>query len=287
MLSNFFGNKRLFILLFSLILLVILMGLTVGERSNPSWPEKFVRDTVALAQGVLYKPANAISGLFENVKRMYNIYEENRILKANLDRLAQLSAEVKRLQSENERLRDLLDAKSNYNDYKLSFAEVIGRSPDRWNNVIIIDRGEKDGIKPGMAVMTAKGMIGRIQSVSNFSSQVELLSDIERGSYISAVVQGNNEIYGVIEGYQPKQNYLVMRKIPLGAGVEEKQMIITSGLGDPAIPSGLVIGEVVKVGLGDYGLTQEAFIKPSADFYRLSQVFVVERSTPGQGEGRE
>ncbi|MBO8172543.1 MAG: rod shape-determining protein MreC [Bacillaceae bacterium] len=288
--SNFFANKRLIVLLSSLIILIILMGVTLGERENATWPEKFVRDSMALGQGIFSQPAQSFSRFIDNIQHMYRVYEENRILKQNLDRLAQLSAEVKRLQSENDRLREMLGAKSTYKNYQLRFAEVIGRSPDRWNQVIVIDLGSKDGIKAGMAVVTAKGMIGRVQSASHFSSQVELLSDIERGNFLSAIIQAEQTVYGVIEGYDVKQNILIMRKIPLGAEIKQGETVITSGLGDPAIPPGIIIGEIVGISPSDYGLTQVAYIKPSADFYRLNEVYVVERYLPDsqhQGENAE
>lgn len=283
--SNFFGNKRLFVLLLSIIMLISLMGITLGERPDPSLPEKFVRDTTGFAQSLLYKPAREISQFFDHVQQMYRVYEENQILKANLDRLAQLSAEVKRLENDNRRLREMLDAKSRLNQYKLRMAEVVARSPDRWNNVLTIDLGSKDGIKAGMAVITPQGMIGRVQSVAHFSSQVELLSDIERGNYVSVIVQDNEEIYGILEGYDPKFNRLIMRKIPLGAEIKEKQTVVTSGWGG-TIPPGIIIGEVTTVMPGEYGLTQIAYIRPSADFYRLHEVFVVEYYLPAEGTGQ-
>lgn len=264
------------ILLSSLIILIILMGITLGKRENATWPERFLRDTVSLGQNIVSKPAYAIADFFERVRGMYRIYEENRVLKSNLDRFAQLSADVTRLKNENDRLREMLDAKTRYNEYRLHFAQVIGRSPDRWNQVVIIDLGEKHGIKNGMVVISSRGMVGRVQSTSNFSSKVELLSDIERGNYLSAIIEEIQE-YGVIEGYDATNHYLIMNKIPMEAEIKPGQQVTTSGLGDPVIPPGIIIGEVVEVVPGEYGLTQMAYIKPNADFYRIHEVFVVER----------
>lgn len=275
--ANFFGNKKIFALLISIIVLAAVMGYTLKDRPYPTWSERFVRDSFSLVQQLLYKPAIATAGFFENLRQMYYIYEENKALKESLDQFAQVTAELNQLRYENEQLRKMLDVKSTLTDYQLRIAEVVARSPDRWNETLIIDKGSKDGIKPNMAVITPKGLIGRIQSVSNFSSQVELISDIERTNLISAVIQGKTYVYGVVEGFDPKSGYLIMRKIPLQSEIKEKELVITSGLGG-VMPSGLVIGEVAKITTGDYGLTKTAYIKPSADLYQIEKVFVVERA---------
>ncbi|WP_134700023.1 rod shape-determining protein MreC [Ammoniphilus sp. YIM 78166] len=276
--SNFFVKRRLLLLLLSLILLVTTMGITLKDRPLPTWPERFVRDSLAFAQSIIYKPAFAVAGFFESIGDIYQVYEENKALKQNLQQFAQVTADLNELKLENQELRAMLEAKeSKLSDYKLRMAEVVARSPDRWNHTLIIDKGSKDGMSPNMAVITPEGYIGRIQSVSHFSAQVELVTDIERGNHIGAIIQGNERIYGVVEGYDPKNNLLVMRKIPMQSEIEPKQLVITSGLGG-TIPKGLVLGEIVSVRTDDQFLTKDAYIRPSANLNRLEKVFVVERS---------
>ncbi|HJV44308.1 MAG TPA: rod shape-determining protein MreC [Bacillota bacterium] len=276
--SNFFIKRRLLALLLSLIVLVIIMGITLKERPIPSMPERFIRDSFSFVQQIVYKPAFAVAGFFRNMNDMYQIYEENKELKKNLQQFAQVTADLNELKLENAQLRKLLDAEqSKLSSYKLRMAEVIARSPDRWNHTVVIDKGSRDGISANMAVITPEGYIGRVQSVSNFSSQVELVTDIERGNHIGAIVQGNERIYGVIEGFDPKNNLLIMRKIPMQAEIAPKQMVITSGLGG-TIPKGLVLGEIVSVKTDDQYLTKDAYIKPNANLQQVEKVFVVERS---------
>jgi len=281
---SFFGNKRLMIILVGLVLLISVVGFTSRERESLTWPEMFFKDTFSLVQGLFYRPAQAVSGFFQELKDAYSVYEENRVLKANLDQYARLSAELHDLRAENERLRQILQATESMKGYQLRFAEVVARSPDTWNNVITIDKGLKHGIKKDMAVITAKGMIGRVQSVSNFSATVELLTSYERLNHISANVQTRQvvngvtvygEASGVIEEYDPQERLLVMRKIPWEQKIEANQQVVTSGLGG-VIPRNLQIGYVVRVVPDNYGLTQTAYIQPSADFTQLNEVMVVE-----------
>ncbi|HZG79225.1 MAG TPA: rod shape-determining protein MreC [Brevibacillus sp.] len=283
---SFFGNKRLIIVLVGLVLLISVVGFTSRERESLTWPEMFFKDTFSWVQGVFYRPAQAVSGFFKEVEDAYSVYEENKALKASLDQNARLTAELHDLKAENDRLREQLNAKESLKLYQLRFAEVVARNPDTWNNVITIDRGLKHGIKKDMAVITAKGMIGRVQSVANFSSTVELLTSYERRNHISADIQTQqvvdgvatyHNVSGVVEEYDPQERLLIMRKIPWGQKIEAKQQVVTSGLGG-VIPRNLPIGYVVRVEPDDYGLTQTAYVQPSADFTQLNEVMVVERN---------
>jgi rod shape-determining protein MreC len=283
---SFFGNKRLIIVLAGLVLLITVVGFTSRERANLTWPEMFFKDTFSVVQGIFYRPAQAFSRFVQELGDAYHVYQENRALKASLDQYAQVTAELRSLKAENERLRELLQAKSTLRDYHFRFAEVVARNSDNWNNVITIDKGLKHGIKKDMAVMTAKGLIGRVQSVANFSATVELLTSFERSNHISAYilteqtvngVKTFRPVTGVVEEYDPRERLLIMRKIPWGIKIEAKQQVITSGMGG-VIPPNLPIGYVVRVEPDDYGLTQTAYIQPSADFSQLNEVMVVERS---------
>lgn len=283
---SFFGNKRLIIVLVGLVLLISVVGFTSRERASLTWPEMFLKDTFSVVQGLLYRPAQALSGFLKEVGNAYNVYQENRALKQSLDQYAQVTAELRWYKEENERLRATLDAKTKLHDYHFRFAEVIARNSDNWNNVLTIDKGMKHGIKKDMAVMTPKGLIGRVQSVANFSATVELLTDIERSNHISAHIfteqkVGDKTTYkpvtGVVEEYDSSQRLLIMRKIPWGEKIEPKQQVATSGLGG-IIPRNLPIGYVVRVVPDDYGLTQTAYIQTSADFSQINEVMVVERS---------
>jgi rod shape-determining protein MreC len=281
--ANFFGNKRLIALLVGLILLIIVMGATVKERPFPTLPERFTRDSVSFMQGVFYRPTNAVAGFIDNIKHIYRVYDENKQLKANLDQSAKVEAERNQLVYQNAQLRAMLDIKQNkLKDYGVRAAEVIARSPDRWNHLLTISKGSNDGIKPNMAVTSPEGyLIGRVRSVSNFSSQVELVMDVENGNHISAVINGQGQapIYGVIESYDfdQQKNWLIMRKIPPLVNIKKGDYVSSSGMGG-VMPAGLMIGQVAGVTKGDYGLTQTAYVTPLANFYQLETVFVVERS---------
>lgn len=290
---SFFSNKRLIVLLVSTIAMVIVVGVTMKERPNPTWPEQFLRDSVGFIQALAYKPARAVAGLFENVTEMKHIYTENQRLKASIQDHAKMVAKILDLEAENQSLKVLLEAESSdLRDYQLRSAEVIMRSPDRWYHQVTINRGKKNGIKPNMAVITDQGLVGKVKSVAQFTSIVELLTDTNRRNFVSAEVQGDQRIFGVIEGYDSEGEALFFRKIPIDAPLEEGQTVITSGLGG-IYPRGLFIGVVSEVIPDQSGLTQSALIKSAANLYQLDYLFIVERSfipqtdLPNEEEGTD
>ncbi|MBO1579319.1 MULTISPECIES: rod shape-determining protein MreC [Bacillus] len=276
---QFFLNKRLIVLLVSIILLVALIGISLKERKSLTWPEQFVKDTVGVVERVFQKPANYVAGFFENVEDVKRTYEENKTLKEKLDKYAKLSVEVKDLKKDNEKLREVIDKKDSLRDYKPIQSTVIQRNPDKWYDLIAIDKGAQQGIQKDMAVMTAKGLVGRVKSVSQFTSTVELLSSLNRTNRISAVVEGQERIFGLIEGYDKEKQTLVFTKIPSDVKVEKDQTVVTSGLSD-IFPKGLVIGKIVDVAPDEYGLTQTAYVKPAADLNDVDHVMVTKRVMP-------
>ncbi|KAB7708618.1 rod shape-determining protein MreC [Bacillus aerolatus] len=274
---QFFTNKRLIILLGSIIVLVALIGFSLRDRDNLSWPEQFVKDIVGLGQAVVSKPANGFAGFFSEIEDLRSTYDENKELKARIKKTAQLESDVARLKKDNQELRNVLGKKKSLADYEPVQATVIARNPDRWYDVITIDQGEANDIQPNMAVITAEGLIGKVKNTSKFTSTVQLLSAHDSRNRVSAMIQGKSNIFGLIEGYDKEQKSLLMTKIPYDSSVKKGMLVTTSGKGG-VFPKGLVIGKIKKMVPDEFGLTQTALIEPAASFNDLEHVMVTKRS---------
>jgi rod shape-determining protein MreC len=290
---QFFLNKRLIVLLVSIIVLVALIGFSLRERSKLSWPEQFLKDTAGLVQSLVSKPAHLVAGFFENLQDLQNTYEENKELKSRLEKLVSLEAQVHELEKDNNELRDILGEEETLSDFEPLQATVIGRNPDRWHEMIIINKGKTNGIKKNMAVVTAHGLIGKVKTVNQFSSTVQLLSAMDPKNRISAIVQGETDVFGLVEGYDKEKKALLIKAIPSGVEIKKGQNVITSGLGG-VFPKGLQIGKVIEVKPDQYGLNQTALVEPGANFYDLENIIVITRSMAqpneadmGEGEGKE
>ena len=271
---QFFLNKKLILLLISIIILVALIGFSLKEKDNVSWPEQFIKDTTGFVQQIFQTPAQFVADVFSDLRDLQNTYEENEKLKARLEEYATLQTKVQDLESENEELRLLIDKEDDLRSYSPINATVIARNPDKWQEVLIINKGQLHGVEKNMAVITASGLIGKVKSSNQFSSTIQLISTTDPNSRISAAIQGDQDIVGLIEGYDEDTKMLLLKKIPSDVEVKVGSTVITSGLGG-VFPRGLPIGTVEEVVVDQYGLTQTAYLKPYADLYDISHVVVV------------
>jgi rod shape-determining protein MreC len=275
------------LLLVSIIFLVALIGFSLKDRKELTWSEQFIKDTTGFVQFLFHKPAQLVAGFFENVQDIKNTYKENKLLKARLEEYVMLEAQVQTLKKENEELRAILNKKESLRDFISIQATVIGRNPDRWQETVIVNKGEQQGVKKDMAVITPAGLIGKVQHASQFTSTVQLLSAVDQQNRISAYVQGKEEnVFGLIEGYDDKREALLLKQIPFDAKIEKKQLVLTSGLGG-IFPKGLPIGVVEEVVPDEYGLTKMAYVKPAANFYDIDDVIIVKRKIDAAQEGEE
>ena len=182
------------------------------------------------------------------------------------------------MKADNKKLREIVGKEDSLRDYEPIQATVISRNPDQWEEKIIIDQGRVDGIELNMAVITANGLVGKVVLVTPFTSTVELLSTENPNFRVAAVIPGEEAIFGLIEGYDPKRGELIMKRIDSNFDVKEGQKVESSGLGG-IFPKGLLIGEVTEVSTDDYGLTKLAYIRPAADFSMLDHVMVAKRTS--------
>ncbi|GKS10406.1 cell shape-determining protein MreC [Paenibacillus chitinolyticus] len=286
---KFMGNKRLMVLLVGLICFFILMGLTLSGRTKFYWPEKFLKDSIAWTQSVFYRPAAGVAGFFEDVGKLKTIYDENQILKKRLTDYALATQQLNALEDENKRYKEALgftERQKQVSNYKYRIADVIAASPDPYNGTITVNLGEKDGIKPNMAVINVDGLLGRVLTVTEFTSNVQLLTDLSdtnnKAPAISATVKGKEYksaegqgSYGIIESYDKEKGLLVMNKIDQNDKLAVGDTVITSDIGK-VFPSGIPVGTVVSREPGDFGITQKATIKPFADFRHIREVFIIE-----------
>jgi len=285
---QFFMNKRLIILLVSIIILVALIGFSLSDRNKLTWPEQFVKDTTGWVQTLVSRPAHFVVGFVDNVKSLQDTYKENKELKAKLEENAQLKYQVQGLKKDVQALQETLEEKESLSDYTLMKATVIRRNPSQWTELVTINRGDNDGVEKNMAVITSAGLIGKIKSVAPNTATVQLLSSEDPANRISAFIQpkeedkknkSKTEVFGIIADYDKETKQLIMtwEEVPNGLKVEKGQLVTTSGMGG-VFPKGLAIGTVEKVEPDENGLQKKVFIKPAADFYDIEHVMVVDRA---------
>ncbi len=277
---SFFQRKRLFSILLALIILVGLIGFSLMDRDQRTTIEEFFQDSFGWAQMIVLKPVNYLTDIVSNIDNMKNMYDENQVLKENLGQYQKVLYEVQELRKENDKLMAVLDKSESIRDYTPIHSTVIARSPEKWFKQVTIDKGTQNGVKKDMAVITAEGMIGKIQSASQFTSTVLLLNGFDRSNRIAVNVHLTDDeenVRGFILGYSEERDQLLLEFTEYYDEIPEDEFVFSSGLGG-VFPDGLEIGRIEEVSTDQYGLTQIAYVQPSANLNDLRHVIVVDRN---------
>ncbi|OAB38961.1 rod shape-determining protein MreC [Paenibacillus macquariensis subsp. defensor] len=276
------GNKRLFVILIGLVMFVALMGFTLGPRTNLSWPEKFLRDTVGFVQNIFYKPAGYVAGLFEDIGNMKDLHKENEQLKIALAQYTREKAQFNFMEADNKMFQDALNftvaQREKYN-YEFHIAQVVSVNTDPNNRSLVIDIGGRDGVKVDMSVTSVDGLVGVVSKVSNFTSTVKLITtmdvkDPNTNAIAATALNSQDKTFGIIESYDEKSGKLLMTGIKQEDPLKKGDTIVSSGSGG-LYPRGMIIGTVDSVQVGEMGLLRTAIITPSASFVDWKQLFVV------------
>lgn len=277
-LKQYFNNRKLITLLVSLMFFIGILWYSFNNFGSAPYIQQVVNDITSVAGRVISKPVNALNGLFSDINNLQNTFEENKELKAKLDELATMQAELTTVTSENQKLQEELDLQATLTDYNTISGTVIARNPDKWIDQVVIDRGNRDGLVNGMSVMSNNGLVGRVVEVNPTSSKVTLLTtNDEAAVYTSAEIALEDEtLFGVINGYDTNRKALIMEQITSTSTIEEGATVTSSGLGG-LVPKGLLIGTVSEVSLDRHGLGQRVYIEPATNFEDIRFVTIIDR----------
>lgn len=242
--------------------------------------ESAASSVVVPIQYTMHRIVQGIGGILRVPHDLKNLRAENQRLQTQVDELVHQLTLLREIELENRTLRELLELEEQSPDVlgpqaDLLSAEIIGRDPSNLLRYLTIDRGNQDGVEPGMAVITPRGLVGQVREVYPRSAKVVLLTD--PSSAVNALVQ-RSRATGIVEG-QTGPN-LVMRYLPQTEGIAKPgDLILTSGLGGH-FPRRLLIGEITEVRRSDVEMFQEARLRPAVDYDRLEMVIVARHFTP-------
>lgn len=231
---------------------------------------RLIRINLTDTSAPLLKTVHSFLGFLENIAPFAALRDENRILRDRLDLLTRMAEETQAINDENARLRNLLDFRKII-PYTSMPAQVIGRDPSNWSNSLIIDKGSANGIKQNMAVMSTRGIVGRIVEIGKYSSKALLITDpnLKVGVLIRRNRQG-----GVMIGRPGDRCKIIY--IALDSDAKAGDKVITAGFGG-VFPKGILVGEIEKVGKEEGRLYKYAIVKPSQDLSKLEEVLCIIR----------
>lgn len=223
------------------------------------------KDVKALFLSSYNKITLIIYNLPESFKSKKQLQKELDEYKNNLESYEKVLAENEILKKENKQIRELLGV--NYENYSIKWANVIVR--DDWYNKITIDKGKKNGIKEGMGVINNKGFVGIVDKVTDYSSEISLLTNKK----IAVMVSGEDGFnYGTIENY--KNGFFKVTEIDGLLDIKEGDLVVSTNLNDK-IPDNILIGIIESITYDNFGLSKILKVKASVDFNSLNVVGVL------------
>ena len=201
-----------------------------------------------------------------------NIYNENQFLKEQNTILARKNSELFDLAKENETLRKAF-ALGEKEKFSLLPSQIISKQAIQ--DVILIDKGAKDGLSEGMPVITSSGiLIGNIKKASNNFSEVSLITskdfsfDVvvkifgETTTELMALAKGDGDL-GLSFDYAEKANF-----------IPEKSLVFTTSMGGN-FPKNLLVGEIETSRANPAELFQTGKIKSYFKDYLRGNVFII------------
>ena len=263
------------------VLFAQVLGLAVQvRRTTDSEPTRLIRiwavGAVTPLEKVLVWVQTSTGGVWHNYFYLRGVRAENRNLKQQIERMSLEQVRMSQDADQARRLQALLAFKEQFISRTMA-AQVIGSSGSELSRSVYIDKGESDGIKPDMAVITAEGIVGKVLRVYRSTSQVLLIDDQTSG--VGAILD-KTRLQGILRGTPAGE--VVLEKVMSDEAVPAGEMVLTSG-GDGIFPKGLLVGRVTKVAPGNE-LFLNIRVRPAADLSKLEEVLVVTRIDERQAQ---
>jgi rod shape-determining protein MreC len=202
---------------------------------------------------------------------LQGVREENQQLRKEIEWLRGQYSQLRESAAATERLTALLSFKEQALPTMVA-AQVIGRDATNRYRAIILNKGESDGIKSDMGVVTPAGVVGRVVKTTGASSVVLLVTDPNNA--IAGLIQRTRD-EGVVEGTQ--EGLARLKYIPLLSTLRDGDRVVTSGLVG-GFPRGLVIGTITRIDKEEGALFQSAELMPEVDVGRVEEVLVIQTS---------
>ena len=230
----------------------------------------FVRDPLTTITDWTSARADDAGDIIAGPRNLAAAREEIAVLQAQVDEQARLIEELSEAQGEAQVLRDLFNRAAETPEYRRVLADVIGQDTNPAIQSILIDKGVEDGVRTGMPVESARGLVGQIYRSSNNAAQVALLTETASAIPVRlGTTRATGILRGAGRGALPTIDWIDLQYV-----VEVGELVMTSGLGGK-FPAGMIIGRVVQVERNEAELFQRAIVQPAVDFRTLESVFVV------------
>jgi rod shape-determining protein MreC len=162
------------------------------------------------------------------------------------------------LESESERLRELRESTADVTDHFV-IGKIMHLDLDAFRERVLVDKGARDGIYVGQAVLDAGGVFGQVARVGQLTSEVILVSDAAH----AIPVQINRNGLRTIAVGTGDTSRLKLPYLPTSADAVVGDLVLTSGLGG-GFPAGYPVGTIAEVRRDPSQSLADVEVKPAA-----------------------
>jgi len=255
----YFGKKS------KIVLAAFLAALTLLIFNKPI-KNIYLTASIPLQQN-FFKKGNAIYDFFDYFKNAAKFQKENQDLRKKIADLESKNIELEFIKKENQDLKQALNLEIT-EKYKLISTQIIKKEIDR--DVILINKGEIDGVLPDMTVITPENiLVGKVMNVSKNTSQVQLLSDNGFAYNIKFQHQKIDTL-----GKGAGNGKILLELLPKEEIIDQEDNIISSNTGG-IFPEGFLIGKISKIEKKDVDPFQKIQITPLYKYKENYNLFLI------------
>jgi rod shape-determining protein MreC len=269
------ARRNRLLLIGSVLLLLSVHLLSTGVRQGDlsSRPRRILMDVMFPLDAAMARVARTAEHIYRSYFDLVGVNEQNQQLKARLAQLDLLQARLTEVEADNRRLSELLEVRRALS-MKAVAANVIGGDATGMSRSIVVDRGERSGVKPGLAVLSEQGVVGKVIAASRHSARVLLLED---HNCAADVLDQRSRIHAIVAG--AVDDGVVLKYVQRSEDVKPGDRLVTSGL-DGVFPRGLLVGTISQVRPQSSGLFLDVRVAPAVNFRQLEQVLVLTEEPP-------
>ncbi len=259
-------TKQNFSLLSLITLSIIILILSSFDYKIIKTVRSGINEIIYRGSFVISAPEKIIKNLNTEIRNHFGLYSNSKKLEKELNEYRSQKISLDILKFENQKFRQQLD------DYLISteivFSKIIIDNKSPFLRSIVINKGSRDGIKSGMAVLDQQYLVGKVIEVNFGTSRVLLLSDINSNIPIT-ISPGNLLAIATGTGKdQAKVNFLKKTHFDK---ITNDSLVYSSGTGG-LIKSGVPIGRITNF---DSKIDEDINIEFFSDFSQLQYVSVV------------
>ena len=253
------------------ILVMVSIGLMVTSRFDLLGVDKargVLLDAISPFYQALSRPADTIAGTLTDLRRFWQLRTENERLREEVQRLERWHEVARKLDSENEALRNLLGYPVD-SEVRSITGRVIADHGGAFVRSVLVTAGSENGVVRGQPAVTGEGLAGRVTDVGDRSARVLLITDLN--SRIPVMIESTRE-RALLAGDNTNEPRLIYLR--QGASVSPGDRVVTSGHGS-TWPAGMPVGVVTAN--GDRGV----LVQPYVDWSRLEFIRLLDLNLGG------